>query len=129
MSLRIVRYLAVGTLNTLTGLLVIYACKWPAGFGDVTSNLIGYGVGILLGFQLNKKWTFDHQGSYLPSLVRYLAVLCCAYVVNLATVLYSINVLGLNSYLAQALGIGPYTLIGYLGSRHFAFPKSRIETL
>jgi len=129
MGTRVVRYLAVGTLNTVTGLLVIYSCKWLAGFGDVTSNLIGYGVGILLGFQMNKKWTFDHQGSYLPSLLRYLAVLSCAYIANLATVLYSINVLGLDSYLAQALGIGPYTLIGYLGSRHFAFSKPRIETL
>ena len=129
MGMPVIRYLAVGAANTLVGLSVIYACKWLAGLGDVASNLIGYGVGILLGFQLNKKWTFDHQGSYLPSLLRYLAVLGCAYVANLATVLYSIDVLGLNSYLAQALGIGPYTLIGYLGSRHFAFSKPRIETL
>jgi len=129
MSMHIVRYLAVGAVNTLVGLSIIYACKWLAGLGDVASNLIGYGVGILLGFQLNKKWTFDHQGSYLPSLMRYLAVLACAYVANLVTVLYFINVMGLNGYLAQALGIGPYTLIGYMGSRHFAFSKPRIETL
>lgn len=124
----LIRYLTVGIANTFTGLSIIYACKWLAGLGDVSANMIGYGIGILVGFQLNKRWTFDHQGSYWPSLLRYLLVLACAYVVNLATVMYLIKILNVNSYLAQALGIGPYTLIGYLGSRHFAFPNHRTET-
>lgn len=123
------RYLAVGMVNTLVGLLTIYSCKWLAGIGDVSANMIGYGVGILVGFQLNRNWTFDHQGSYWPSLLRYVTVLASAYVANLATVMYLINSLNLNSYLAQALGIGPYTLIGFLGSRYFAFPKHEVETL
>jgi putative flippase GtrA len=120
--MHLARYLVVGMANTLTGLLVIYACKWMLGAGDVSANMVGYGVGILLGFQLNKKWTFSHGGDYLHSLLRYCMVLACAYLVNLATVLYSITAMDLNSYLAQALGIGPYTLIGYLGSRYYAFP-------
>jgi hypothetical protein len=42
---------------------------------------------------------------------------------NLVTVLVSINNLGMNSYFSQSLGIIPYTFIGYLGSRFFAFKK------
>ena len=129
MDIRVVRYLAVGVANTVAGLLVIYVGKWVFGAGDVSANMIGYGVGIMLGFQMNKRWTFGHVGDYWPSLLRYLAVLACAYLANLATVLYAIDVLNLNGYLAQALGIGPYTLIGYLGSRNFAFSKPRTETL
>lgn len=127
MDISLVRYLAVGVANTLAGLLVIYTCKWVFGAGDISANMIGYGVGILLSFQMNKRWTFGHLGGYWQSLLRYFAVLVCAYLVNLATVLYSIDVLKLNGYLAQALGIGPYTLIGYMGSRYFVFSKPETE--
>ena len=121
--MRLLRYLSVGVANTLAGLLVIYTCKWALGTGDVLANLFGYGVGMLVGFQLNKKWTFGHAGDYWASLLRYLGVLACAYLANLATVLYAIEGLGIDGYLAQPLGIVPYTLIGYLGSRYFAFSR------
>lgn len=122
-----IRYLAVGVVNTVTGLLVIYACKWLAGAADVSANLIGYGVGILLGFQLNKRWTFKHRGDYWRSMLRYIGVLAIAYFANLATVLYAIAALRIDSYLAQALGIFPFTLIGYLGSRYFVFSGQKME--
>jgi putative flippase GtrA len=123
MGRRLLRYLSVGVANTLVGLLVIYACKWALGTDDALANLIGYGVGILLGFHVNKKWTFGHEGDYWTSLLRYLGVLACAYLANLVTVLYAIEGLGIDGYLAQPLGIVPYTLIGYLGGYYFAFSR------
>lgn len=119
------RFLTVGLVNTITGLLVIFACKWWLGMGDIASNLVGYGVGVVLGFVLNKNWTFDFAGGYGRAFARYLAVLCLAYGVNLITMLQAINLLHLNSYLAQAVGIVPYTVIGYAGSRFFVFPRDK----
>jgi putative flippase GtrA len=46
-----------------------------------------------------------------------------AYLLNLAVVVSARDVLHLDSYLAHALGVLPYTVCGYLGSRHFAFPQ------
>ena len=43
------------------------------------------------------------------------------YLLNLATVLAAIRSLGVNSYLAHAIGVVPYTVFFFLGSRHFAF--------
>jgi putative flippase GtrA len=115
------RFLSVGVLNTVVGLLVIYACKWFLHLDDVTANAIGYAVGLTIGFALNNRWTFDYRGPQLPALIKYLLVAALAYGMNLLTVLILINYAGVNGYLAQALGIAPYTLTTYLASKFIVF--------
>jgi putative flippase GtrA len=119
------RYLVVGAGNTVVGLLVIYLGMYAFKLGDVAANALGYAVGIALGFVLNRIWTFDHRGSTLPALGRFLLVLAIAYAANLAVVVFITDHLHGNRYVAQAIGIIPYTLIGYMGSRFFAFRRTR----
>jgi putative flippase GtrA len=117
------RYVVVGLANTLTGLSIIYALKYFGGVGDIPANAIGYAVGFLQSFVLNKSWTFNFTGPILPALSRYVLVLATAYLANLTTVV-SLIALGIDDYIAQALGVLPYTLIGFVGSKHFAFASS-----
>lgn len=118
------RFISVGVLNTLIGLSIIYAAKALLGMGDVAANLLGYGAGLGISFVLNGWWTFDYRGPRGPALTRFLLVTAAAYGMNLLTVIAAIEMLGLNAYLAQALGIAPYTLTSYLGSKYFAFARS-----
>ena len=121
------RFISVGVANTLVGLLVIYAAKWLLRLGDVPANALGYAVGLLLSFALNSRWTFAYRGPYLPALVKFVAVVLVAYAMNLFTVLGAISYFGLNGYIAQAMGIVPYTLTTYLASKYLVFrsPSSR----
>jgi len=116
-----VRYLVVGLLNTFAGLMVIYFAMYVLGLGIVAANGLGYAVGVFVGFVLNQRWTFAHRGPAVPAFVKFLIVLGAAYILNLSTVLFFSEVLRWNSYVAQTLGIVPYTVVGYLGSRFFAF--------
>ena len=115
------RFLSVGMLNLVGGLLVIYACKWLFHAGDVAANAIGYGAGLISSFALNSRWTFSYSGPQLPALIKFLLVALVAYGMNLLTVLILIQQLELNSYLAQALGIPPYTLTTFLASKFIVF--------
>lgn len=115
-----IRFGIVGIANTFVGLGVIYSTKFFLGFGDVLANATGYGVGIVVSYTLNRRWTFGYSRAVLPSFLRFLGVLAIAYFLNLFTVLAAIR-LGTNSYLAQALGVPPYTLFSYLASRYFVF--------
>ncbi len=117
------RFISVGVLNTLIGLSIIYAAKALLGLGDVAANLLGYGAGLCISFALNGWWTFDYRGPRGPALTRFLLVTAAAYGMNLLTVIAAIEMLGLNAYLAQALGIAPYTLTSYMGSKYFAFAR------
>jgi putative flippase GtrA len=116
-----IKFAVVGVANTLVGLSSIYLCKWLLGLGDVVANTCGYSIGLALSFFLNRRWTFRHSGPVIPALARFLAIFILAYLGNLVTVLVAINSLEMNSYVAQASGILPYTVIFFFGSRYVAF--------
>lgn len=122
---RLARFTLVGLANTAVGLAVIFACKGLLGMADAPANFTGYATALLLGFGLNRRWTFGHTGDPKAAFARYLLVLAAAYLANLATVMGTIGLLHLDSYVAQVAGIGPYTLVSYVGSRLFAFRPVR----
>lgn len=115
------KFLGVGVANTLVALSVIYAAKWLAGVGDLAANAMGYGVGLLASFTLNRRWTFAHRGPQLPALAVFLLVSLVAYGMNVLTVMAAIHQFGINDYVAQALGIPPYTLTSFLASKYLVF--------
>lgn len=115
------RYLTVGVFNTLVGIGTIFLCKWAWSMPDIPANACGYGLGVLVSFTLNRQWTFRDRGPRLSAFVRFVIVLLFAYVANLATVLFCIHGLRIDSYVAHILGVGPYTVVGFIGSKWFAF--------
>ena len=115
------RFLSVGVLSMVVGLLVIYACKWFFQANDVAANAIGYAVGLSTSFTLHSRWTFAYRGPQLPALIKFLLVAALAYGMNLLTVMILIHYAGVNGYIAQALGIPPYTLTTYLASKFIVF--------
>lgn len=121
----IIRYLIVGFANTLVGLGTIYFAMYFLRLEIIQANVLGYSVGILFSFVLNRVWTFSSSDHFFSSFLRYLLVLAFAYMANLATVLFSNTQLGLNPYSAQAVGMIPYVIIGFLGARYFAFRTQR----
>lgn len=127
LDLRMARYATVGLANTLTGLLLIFVLKGVFDLGDLAANAAGYGICIVLGFLLNRHWTFQNAGDPGGAFARYLMVLAVAYLSNLAAVIYLVDVLKLNSYLAQTAAIAPYAVAGYLGSRYFVFISAKVE--
>ncbi len=122
-SRELFRYLSVGVANMVVGLSTIYLCMSALHAGDLGSNVLGYCAGVICSFVLNRRWTFASTGDWLPQLGRFLLVLGIAYAANIITVLALIDRFGANRYLAQALGTIPYTVIGYVGSRVFAFRR------
>ena len=115
------RFGAVGVLNTAFGLAVIYLAKWGWGWPDVAANAAGYACGISLGFALNRSWSFGHRGASHTAIVRYLLVLAAAYLANLVALMAALD-FGWPGDVAQLAGVVPYAMVGYLGSRWFAFP-------
>jgi glycosyltransferase involved in cell wall biosynthesis/putative flippase GtrA len=121
----LIRYLLVGVVNMISGLSIIYLAMYYLQLEVGYANALGYAIGVLLSFMLNKKWTFKSSNHALYSLMRFILVLLVAYAANLVTVLFILDKFQVNPYIAQALGIIPYTFIGFLGSRYFVFQKQQ----
>lgn len=120
-GLSLVRFILTGMLNTAVGLGTIFALKWFLGMGDTAANLAGYGVGLVVSYVVNSRWTFRYRESLLPVLPQYAVVVVVAYLANLACVHFCIRQLHLDSYLAQTLGIIPYAGLTYLLLRGLVF--------
>jgi len=125
--LQLARFLLVGIANTLVGLAVIFAAKALAGAGDLAANASGYAVGLALSFALNRTWTFRDRGRLSPAALRFLLAFALAYLANLATVFGLRDLAGVDSYVAQAAGVVPYTALFFVASRAFVFRDRRQE--
>jgi putative flippase GtrA len=120
---QLLRFSVVGLLNTLAGVSLIF---WSIAFlelDDVAANALGYGLGLLISFFLNRHWTFRHDGPLTPAFASFLVVQLVAYVLNLVCVLGLIE-FGVGSYSAQAWGVVPYSITSYLGSRYLVFSQA-----
>jgi len=115
------KFVAVGVFNTTIGLVCIFAAKALLGWGDLAANAGGYSIGLLTSFGLNRVWTFRDRGRISPALLRFLGAFLLAYMANLATVFALRDLAHVNSYLAQAAGVIPYTALFFLASRAFVF--------
>jgi glycosyltransferase involved in cell wall biosynthesis/putative flippase GtrA len=122
------KFLLVGLANTFVGLTAIYFAMYFLDFNEITSNATGYSIGILLGFALNKRWTFANNGAVFRTFLRYLLIIGLGYAANLETVIYFAQKPNFNPYLAQALGIFPYTLLTYIGCKFFVFSEKSNNT-
>jgi putative flippase GtrA len=116
-----VRFGAVGLLNTIIGLAAIYSVIFFFGAGPKIANIVGYSIGLILSFFLNRNWTFDQAGTGRERLPAFLVVAGLSYLCNLGAVAVGSYVFGLSPYLAQLLGVGLYTTEMFLGCRMFVF--------
>jgi len=117
----LVKFLSVGIVNTAIGLTIIYSLKWGMGWGDVGANLLGYTVCIFLGFLLNGRWTFGISKLKITHFFRYLLVMIVAYLMNLAVVLVSINMMNIHGDYAQLFGVPVFTLTSFFLCRIMVF--------
>jgi putative flippase GtrA len=124
LRLKLLRFLMVGLANTALGLSVIYFAKLVLRLDDVVANAMGYALGLLASYALNSAWTFDYRGRNVTAIGKFLAAFLISYGVNLLTVWCLIQA-SVNSYVAQAAGIPPYTLCFYLLCRLIVFRDKR----
>lgn len=115
------RFGAVGLVNTAIGLTAIYAIIFYFNANPALANAIGYTIGLVVSFALNRFWTFGDTQSIKKVLPRYLMVATMCYLLNLSVVLLGTHHFGVGPYLVQLFGIGVYTVTMFLGCRWFVF--------
>jgi len=121
---QLLKFLGVGAFNTVMSLSIIYSLKWLAGWGDIPANMLGYAVGICVGFVLNGKWTFSRQCLKIADLLGYVTMTGIAYSLNLATVVALIRFVEIPGDAAQLGGVSTFTLTSFLLNRHFVFSRN-----
>lgn len=127
MLLRLFRFGLAGLANSAVGWAVIFAGVW-AGLSDFAANAAGFGVGLVLSFTLNRRFTFGVTGAVKGrEVARFLAAFAVAYGANLAVLVAARSMLGEGNALAQLPAIAAYVVIFFLLSQFFVFRTSASE--
>lgn len=119
-SKKLLRYGIVGVVNTVVSMVIILTLHKGLGLGLVLSNAIGYTIGLVQSFFLNRRWTFEHTGAALRAIVIYGIVVLVSFVASMIMIIVLIA-LGIDYFIGQSAGVVTYSTIAFLGLRNLAF--------
>ena len=116
-----IRFVLVGVVNTTIGILAIYSVLYLFKTTPVIANAIGFSIGFVVSFVLNRHWTFVDTTSIAKTLPRYLIMTMVSYTLNLLVVVIGIRNFGIGPYLIQLFGVSVYSVSMFLGFKWFVF--------
>lgn len=121
-----VRFLIVGGINTVLGLLVFYVVQYFIGkyVTYIGSLLVTHFLVSTLGFVLYRKYVFKVTGNRLVDYIRFQSVYSISLISNLIILPILVSGLHWNVYLAQTLTVIGVTFVSFIGHKFFSFRRS-----
>ncbi|MGI8557361.1 MAG: GtrA family protein [Solirubrobacteraceae bacterium] len=119
---QLVKYGVVGISNTLITLAIYALCTDALGVQYEVALTLGFAVGTVNGYVLNRRWTFQATASsHARAVRRYTGVQLIAYLTNLFLLHAAVSWLGLEKNIAEAIVIPVVFLATYLPNRIWSF--------
>jgi putative flippase GtrA len=116
-----VKFGIVGVSNTLLFLAVYTLLLKGLGMWYLAASGIGFVVGAVNGFLLNRRWTFrGHVGDALTP-VRWGIVQSGGLLLNLGLVAGCVSGLGMDELVGQAVAIAIVVVVTFLANRAWTF--------
>jgi putative flippase GtrA len=116
-----VKFGIVGVSNTLLTFIVYTLLLKVFGVWYIAASAIGFIVGAVNGFLLNRRWTFaGHVGDALTP-VRWAVVQTCGLGINLGLLYVFVHDAGLDKLLAQACATVVVTITTFFVNRAWTF--------
>lgn len=118
---QVARFGLVGGINTLFGYALFALLVW-AGTPYPVAIAVATVAGVLFNFQTSGRLVF--AGAPPGRFLRFLAVYCAVYVLNVAGVALLARLVGGNVYIANALVVPPLAVLAYVLQRNYVFAPS-----
>jgi putative flippase GtrA len=124
---QLLKFAAVGVVNTALGYAVIFACMYLADLSAVTSNVIGYAVGLIVSYVLNRSFTFRSAAPPRREIIRFVAIFLLAYLANLAALVLLIRHAGVHEGVAQVIAGVVYFALSFLLNKYYVFAVRQVS--
>jgi len=116
-----IKFGIVGLINTLITLTTIFILSNYLNVYYIYSNFIGYLLGFINSFIMNKFWTFRSYGNLYKESVLFLIVFLVCYLIQLSFLYYLHGIKQLNENLSQIISMIVYTLANFLLNKFLTF--------
>ena len=118
------KFCRIGAINTIVSLIVIFILSEVLGFHYLTANILGYAVGVLLGFILHKTLTFEDTSTKTKTqFSKFISVFLITYILQLIALTVFINIFSIFEFMAQILAAGVYTILNFAGNKFITFKE------
>ena len=119
------QFLRFGVAGVATNLLLygVYLALVGLGLPYPLAMTIAYVAGVILGFLVQRRWTFRYRGSGTASAARYLVAYAAGYLLNLLGLWLLVEYARAGPALAQAVMVMVVAMCMYLGQKHWVFRK------
>jgi putative flippase GtrA len=130
-DVKFLKFLLVGTINTIFGTGIMLLLYNLANFGYWRSSAVSYILASILSFFLNKSFTFRNKESIVKTAFRFTVnIAVCyllAYSISKPIVTRILSNTSLSNsiveQLSMVLGMVLFTMLNYIGQRFFAFKE------
>lgn len=125
-SVRIIRFIIVGTLNALITAVVVWGMMHLLRADYLLANVTAYVIAQTHNFVWSKLWIFplddvQKKNSTYRQILFFIAAFLMAYGMQFFFLLLMVELLGVNEYLAQFLGLFVYGLVNFLCNKLITF--------
>lgn len=125
---KLAKFIVVGVANNLVG-YGAFVVMSLLGAAAIPAMTVAYVIGMVISFLGNRKWTFGHRGSLVPTLVRFAVGNLLGYGVNVALLWLFVSRLGLPQIPVQFFATGCVALCTFLMMRLWVFRADRGDAL
>ena len=125
-TVRIIRFIIVGTLNALIAAFVVWVLMHLGGTDYMIANISAYTAAQINNFLWCKYWIFPldretKKNSIQRQILFFLIAFVMAYSAQFIFLLVLVEILHLNEYLAQFLGLFVYGAVNFLSNKLITF--------
>ena len=97
-----VRFFIVGVFTNVSLYIVYLLITW-LGLDHKLAMTLVYISGVLMGFTLNRNWSFRHRGHTSHGFIRYSVMYAVGYLVNLTVLYLLVDIAGYPHQIIQLL--------------------------
>lgn len=120
---QLVRFLVVGASSTALNYLVFFILFSFLEFSYLLASALGFIAGVLLGYSLNKFWTFAVKEHCIKEFLKYLGVYGFSLLLSLVVLAFLVENLSLDARLANIMVIMITTVVNFSGVKLLVFKR------
>ena len=118
------RFATVGAANTLLSWCV-YAVLVRLGLHYLVASALGFALGVINSYSLNRRWTFRSRARQAPEALRFVVVQCIGLAVDVTLLYALVDGVGIHHLIAQGLVFPAASALTFALSRNWAFAGAR----